>query len=587
MIRVPSFGRSLNVLGGLTMLTHLVIRNFAIIEHLEIPVRAGFTVLTGETGAGKSIIIDALNLLLGGRATTEVIRTDEDEAVVQGVFEPGKATAERLRERLGEQGIEFEGQLIIRRIVSRAGRNKVFINGSLTTVTNLADIARGLVDISGQHEHYSLLRPEEHIGLLDAFANLSGDVEAMSEAYREVNAIRRELKAMRENVRDRLHRADFLRFQLVEIDAAELEPGEEEELEGEVDRLRYAEKINDAVRSAVRHTYADNDSAVERLGEAVDALKRASQYDPRLESLAQRLEEARIAAEEAARDLQDQDLDVDNDPNRLDSVIERLEVIKKLRRKYGHDIPAILENAAQMREELHRLDNAEEHGQELEARLEKTRQKAWVIARKLSQARREAAVELRRRVEAELGDLNMARTQFVAHFTPADLPPARASEADESITLDARGFDRLEFLLAPNVGEEPRPMAKIASGGELSRIMLAIKTVLAERDAIDTYVFDEVDTGIGGATADVVGQKIQNASRDHQVLCITHLASIASRSDHHYLVEKMLVDERTQSIIRPLSDEERIEEIARMLGGARVTTTTRDAARELLTQQVR
>ncbi|RAL22194.1 DNA repair protein RecN [Lujinxingia litoralis] len=569
------------------MLTHLVIRNFAIIEHLEIPVRPGFTVLTGETGAGKSIIIDALNLLLGGRASTEVIRTDEDEAIVQGVFEPSAITAERLRQRLAEQGIDFEGQLIIRRILSRSGRNKVFVNGSLTTLANLASLARGLVDISGQHEHYSLLRADEHIGLLDAFAGLSEQVATMGAAYSQVNTLKRELKALHENVRDRLHRADFLRFQLVEIDAAELEPGEEEKHEAEVDRLRYAEKINDAVRSALRHTYAGQDSAVERLGEAVDALKRAARYDTRLEGLAQRLDEARIAAEETARDLQDQDLDIDADPGRLDTVIERLEVIKKLRQKYGQDIPAILENAAHMREELHRLDNAEEHGHELEARLEKARQKAWVIARKLSQARREAAVELRRRVEAELGDLNMARTQFVPHFSPAELPPTQASEADAAITLDARGFDRLEFLLAPNVGEEPRPMAKIASGGELSRIMLAIKTVLAERDTIDTYVFDEVDTGIGGATADVVGAKIQHAARDHQVLCITHLASIASRSDHHYVVEKMLVDERTQSIIRPLSEEERIDEVARMLGGARVTTTTRDAARELLTQQAR
>ncbi len=564
------------------MLSHLVIRNFAIIDHLEIPFRKGFTVLTGETGAGKSIIVDALNLLLGGRASTDVIRTDEEQAVVEGVFEPTDGAAQRVAELLDARGIDFDGQLIIRRILSRNGRNKVFINGSLTTVSNLAEISRDLVDISGQHEHYSLVRVEEHIDLVDTFAGLDDERRKMAQVFGEVRRLRRRLKKLREDDRDRLHRIDFLRYQLEEIDAAELEAEEEEKLDAEVERLKYAERIGDAVRSASNHLHDSEAAAVDRLGHALAAVESVAAHDEALEELATRLDEANVLVSDIARDLQDYSADLQSDPTRLDELIARQETIKKLCRKHGATVEDILDTAAEMRRELHELENAEELGGELEKKLQKAREDAWTVARSLSEKRRDAARRLGASIEAELADLNMKDARFEVSFSPEELPGQSAPPAGEGPTLEHHGFDTVEFLLAPNVGEKLHPLAKIASGGELSRVMLAIKTVLVDGDAVSTYVFDEIDTGIGGATADIVGAKIEATAHSHQVLCITHLASIASRSDHHYLVEKFQQDGRTHSTIRPLDGEERIEALARMLGGHRATEKTREAARELL-----
>ena len=564
------------------MLSHLVIRNFAIIDHLEIPFHSGFTALTGETGAGKSIIIDALNLLLGGRASTEVIRTDEEEAVVEGIFEPKGAAAEHVSEQLDARGIDFDGQLIIRRIVSREGRNKVFINGSLTTVSNLGEVTRGLVDISGQHEHYSLVRVEEHIVLLDAFAELGAELQKMDEAYREVRRLRRQLQDLRDDDRDRLHRIDFLRYQLGEIMDAELEPGEEEEIDTEVERLKHAEKITDAIHTAANHVHDAHDSAVERLGNARASLTHVSAHDEQLADLEERLKQANLLVSDIARDIQDYGADFESDPARLDKLIERLEVIKELRRKYGADIAEVLNSAAEMRQELDRLENAEEHGEQLEQKLQQARVQGWKIARRLSKTRRQAARQLEAKIEAELNALNMAGARFRIAFEPETLPGASTPPKSQAPLLHKRGLDSVEFLLAPNVGEKLCPLASIASGGELSRIMLAIKSVVVARDTIATYIFDEIDAGIGGATADVVGAKIEATAASHQVICITHLASIASRSDHHYQVEKLERDGRTHSTIVPLDEDQRIDAIARMLGGTRATDKTRDAARELL-----
>ncbi len=564
------------------MLSHLIIRNFAIIDHLEIPFHRGYTVLTGETGAGKSIIVDALNLLLGGRASTEVIRTDEEKAIVEGVFEPREGAARQVEELLDARGIEFDGQLVIRRIVSRSGRNKVFINGSLTTATNLAEVSRDLVDISGQHEHYSLVRVEGHIDLVDAFASHDGALGQMAEVYGEVHRLRRRLKKLREDDRDRLHRIDFLRYQLEEIDKAELERGEEKELDAEVERLKYAERIGDALRSASNDLHDAAGAAVERIGNALGSVNSVAAHDERLEQLAQRIDEANVLVSDIALDLHDYSAGLQSDPNRLDKLIERQETIKKLRRKHGATIADILDTADELRRELHELENAEELGEELEQELKKARQKAWVVARELSRKRRKAANRLQETIETELNELNMKDARFQVSFDPPELPGERAPRLGEGPSMDRLGFDKVEFLLAPNVGEKLHPLAKIASGGELSRVMLAIKTVLVDRDAVSTYIFDEIDTGIGGATADIVGAKIEATADSHQVLCITHLASIASRADHHYLVEKLQSEGRTHSTIRPLDDDERVEALAQMLGGHRATEKTREAARDLL-----
>lgn len=558
------------------MLSHLVIRNFAIIHHLEIPFHRGLTVLSGETGAGKSIVIDALNLLLAGRATADVIRTDEDQAVVEGIFELGQHK-DRVASLLDELGIETgDGQLLVRRIVSRSGRNKVFINGCLTTLNTLGEVTRGLVDISGQHEHISLLNTDRHLDMLDEFAVLAELRTTMRERFSHVKTLRAELASLKNNVRERLHRIDFLRFQLQEIEAAKLIPGEEEELEAELQLLKHAAKIVDATSRSENLLYGDA-SANTRVGEAIHLLTKAANYDPRIEALVERLNEAQYAIEDVARELASYNSSIEADPRRLDTIQERLEALKHLKRKHGVDIPSILAEAEKMRLELNRLENAEERGAEIEGALKRAEALAFETAQKLSKERRAAALLLARSVKQELGDLNMVNAQFNVAFVPEAMPE-NVTTAD----LTERGMDQIEFLLAANKGEQPKPLNKVASGGELSRVMLAMKNVLAERDTIPTYIFDEVDTGIGGSTADMVGAKIAESAAEHQVICITHLAQIASRGKHHYLVEKITEGARTETIIRPLTAEERIEEIARMLGGARVTSKTREAAEELL-----
>ncbi len=551
------------------MLSHLVIRNFAIIHHLEIPFYDGLTVLTGETGAGKSIVINALNLVLGGRASTDVIRTDQDEAVVEAVFQLSEAHVERVSEYLDALGIDpGAGQLVVRRIISRSGRNKVFINGSASTLSVLQDITSGMVDISGQHEHYSLMKREKHIRMLDAFGVLNELSDTMQQKFERVQSIRAELESLQTDERDRLNRIDFLTYQLEEIESAGLSEGEEEELESDFNRLKNAEKIHESTSQAGYLIYNGDKSAVEKVSEAHSVLAKMASVDEGLAELADRLDSTRISLEDIARELDLYTSDLDSDPRRLDKVISRLEMIKKLKRRHGVDIAAVLEEARQMREELDNLENAEERSAEIEAELKKATDEAMKVAQELSKERREAGNLLKRGVESELEGLNMKGAQLEVWF--------------EESELSATGIDTIEFLLAANAGEAPKPMTKIASGGELSRIMLAMKAVLADRDSIPIYIFDEVDTGIGGSTADRVGEKIAETATQHQVLCITHLAQIASRGNHHYLVEKATVEDRTESSVRPLTDDERVEEIARMLGGARVTAKTREAASELL-----
>ncbi len=552
------------------MLSHLVIRKFAIIDHLEIAFHRGLTVLTGETGAGKSIIIDALNLLLGGRASTDVIRTSEDEAVVEGIFELRKQHASRVTAVLESEGIAPESnQLLVRRIISRSGRNKVFINGSLASVSTLALVTRGLVDISGQHEHYSLVDEERHLDILDAYGDLLKDRDQVASDYDTVRRLLAEKRELEADLRDRLHRIDFLKYQLTEIQAAKLEPGEEASLNEEYLRLKNAEKIGGAVVGAAGHLYENESSAGAAIAEAIELLRSVTSFDPKLEETIEQLKGAKIVVQDVARELQFRD-DINADPRRLDEVQSRLEKLKRLRRKHGRDIEELIEHAAEMKAELNRLENAEERGEVLEAELEKARGVALDAARSLSEKRTKAAKRFSKAVEEELGALNMGRTTFVLENIP-----------DEE-RLSARGIDHVTFRIAPNEGEDPKPLSKIASGGELSRIMLAIKAVLADRDDISTYIFDEVDSGISGETADRVGEKIAATAADHQVLCITHLPQIASRGDHHYLIAKNVVDGRTQSTLTPLEIEGRVEEVARMLGGARVTAKTLEAARELI-----
>ncbi len=568
------------------MLNRLEIRNFAIIDQLDILFRDGYTVFTGETGAGKSIIVDALDLILGGRASTDLIRTGEEEAHVEGEFSLHGEPLERIETLLDRADHPHQAPLRIRRRIRRSGRNRVYVNGESATVSLLRDLTPGLVDISGQHEHYSLLEAERHLEIVDAVGELDAEREAMADAYERVESLRNKIASLEADIADHGDRAEVLEYQLEELEEADLTPGEEDKLENELARLKHGEVIGTAVQDALTLCDESDHPAVEQLSVAVDHLREAARHDGDLEEYVERLERARIETEEIARSLTTYLQDLEVDPERIDAVVERLETLKQLERKHEvDDVEGLIERAEKLREEVDFLRHAESNLDELRDDLQEAEREAFRVARELSQARRRVAETLQERIERELSELNMGATRFHVQFEPPSLPGARATEriADEGdLHLGARGFDALEFVIAPNPGEALQPMAEIASGGELSRIMLAIKSVLMERDDVETYVFDEVDTGIGGRTADVVGRKIQRTAESHQIICITHLPQIASRADHHYRVEKTSRGGRTHSDVEHLGDEERIEEVARMLAGTTVSDKTREAARELL-----
>lgn len=548
------------------MLSHLLIKNFAVIDHLEIPFEQGLTVLTGETGAGKSIIINALNLLLAGRANTDVVRTGFQHAEVEGIFELNTSEIDTILEAHGIA--PSSGQLVIKRVVSRNGRNKIFINGNASTLAILGKITHGLVDISGQHEHVSLMHPDRHLNILDAYAGLEKLRSQMKDQFSKLQLIKKELSDFEENVRTRLNRIDYIKFQLEEIDRAELIPGERKKLEEDLGLLKNASKIDGSISNIIDVLYEDERSAYLRISSAMTELAQLTTWTENAEEIKSSIEGVRLTIEEGVRNLTTIRENLEVDPNRIDGVIERLELLKHLERKHGGNIEHILSYASAMHEELQQLENAESRTQELELALKNATSKSEIIAKKLSENRKKSAKKLQKAVESELDDLNMSGTQFVLDFEKTD--------------LQYRGYDRATFLVSPNKGEAPKSIAKIASGGELSRIMLALKTVHSARDTVATYIFDEVDSGIGGSTADRVGDKLAKTAENHQVLCITHLAQIASRATHQYVVEKIELEGRTASTIRPLNSEERIEEIARMLGGERVTNKTREAAKELL-----
>ncbi len=568
------------------MLTHLIIRNFAIIDELEIAFSEGFTVVTGQTGAGKSILVNALNLVLGGRASMDVIRSQAPEAVVEAIFEPeGHHGWAKINAWLEERGIELgDGQLIVRRIVARSGRNKVFINGSAVRVSTLRELTRGMVDISGQHEHYSLMDASRHVLILDGFAGLEERRERVSEAVDRLRALTREVEALQRGERERLTQIDFLRFQLDEIDSAELDPDEEEALQTEMQRLRHAEQLREVAQGARHRLYEGELAVVDVVSGICHDLDRVASMDPRLGTVQESLESARIQLEDVAVELRSYAQEVDDDPRRLMQVETRLEKIERLKRKHGVDVAAILKRADEMRSELERLERTEERIDEALVQMQALQKVVLAQARTLSERRKEAARRLTQLVESELAVLGMkgCRFEVIIEHGEQDGQVVTDTALAGLGALGPYGIDQVEFAIAPNRGEEPKPMARIASGGELSRIMLAIKSGLLMTDTVATYVFDEIDTGIGGSVAEVVGRKIKEVSRNRQVICITHLPQIASFGHWHMVVEKCHHVDRTVSSIRQLSDNERVGEVARMLGGVTITQKTLDHAEEMI-----
>lgn len=554
------------------MLTDLNIRNFAIIDRMHVHFGPGFNVLTGETGAGKSILLGALGLLLGERARTDVVRTGEDEAAVEAIFDLSGTAAAEVQALLAEAGLEGEsGEIIIRRLLSRSGKNRIFINGALVTLAQLQPIAEKLVTIYGQHEHQSLLRAETHLPLLDAYAGSDADLSAYRQLFECLRQKREQLRALDRDEHQRQVRLDLIAHQCREITAAQPRVGEDEELEAERRLLQHAERLLAATAGGFERLYGGEGAVCEQLARTAAELEALGAVDPRLGSLAGELNSALYSLEDVASQLRGYAESLSFDPGRQEEVESRLATLATLKRKYGADIAGILAYRDGISEELEQLGDLDGTRKKLGDEIARLEQQLDLAAQALSARRRDAARHLAARVEAELADLAMARARFHINLQPLAEP-------------GPWGREKVEFFLAPNPGEEPRPLARIASGGELSRIMLALRRAAPEQQGVATLIFDEVDAGIGGATATRVGEKLRALARERQVLCVTHLPQVAAFGDRQYHIAKCESDGRTRTTIELLDGEERIREMARMLGGARVTERTLEHARELIHQ---
>jgi DNA repair protein RecN (Recombination protein N) len=576
------------------MLAELNIADFAIIDKLSLTFNGGFNVLTGETGAGKSIIIDAVSMLLGGRADTSFVRAEADRARVEGVFrlaEPLQALINPILEREGLEG-DAPDTLVLGREIRSTGRNFCRVNGSTVNLNILEEIAAALVDIHGQSEHLSLLQVRQHQVFLDRYASLDEQRGALAAEVRQLRQIRQELADLRRDAQHLARRLDQLSFQVEEIGAAKLKPGEEAELNIERNRLANAEQLSqfagEAYRLLIEGGDTDQPSAADLLGQAGRAIGNLVKLDPTLQDQQQLADNLNYQLEELAGTLRDYSENIDFDPTRLQEVEERLSLIFSLKRKYGDSIEEIIEFGERAKAELENISHSEERIEELREAEEALRRSIGQMALALSTARREAGETLAQGVVAQLADLGMAKADFAVELKwTDDLNGVYVeTEQNEILTLacDERGIDRIEFLIAPNPGEPLKPLVKVASGGETSRVMLALKTVLASADETPTLIFDEIDQGIGGRIGGVVGRKLWDLSHQgqHQVLCVTHLPQIAGYGDTHYHVTKQVSGARTQTGVEVLAGDGRVEELAQMLGT--LSQSTRQSAREILNE---
>ncbi len=563
------------------MLQELTIRNFAIIEDLNIRFGPGLTILSGETGAGKSIIINAFNLLLGSRASAALVRTGAQSAELEALFDISSGS--RVAGIMHEMGYDPGEGLLVRRVVASNDRHRIYINGRLATIQVLTAITAHLASISGQHAHQGLLKEEEHLQILDQFGGLMGLRDQYSAAYTGMlPLIRRE----QELLQRRAHQGEQIalwRFQQQEIEAAALKPDEDQDLEKERLRLKNGQALYQTVQQCIDALYGGDSAVFETVGQLSKDLARMSQVDDRLTGKASELEDLTYRIEDLSAGLTDYLKHIDLDPQGLEAVEERLDTLNKLKRKYGGTLERVLAYAADLSRRLGELESLDDALAQVRSALESGQARLCSMAADLSARRRAAALRLAASVEQELALLRMEGTRFVVAL---DGVPA-AKEGSPYLCcqqggLTENGLDRAAFMIAPNVGEAIKPLAAIASGGELSRVVLALKAILAQNDSLETVVFDEVDAGIGGGVADGVGKKLASLARRHQILCITHLPQIARFGDQHLLIAKAVVEGRTKTTITPLDTDDRVKELARMLGGEQITPTTLAHARELL-----
>lgn len=547
------------------MLSLLHIENIAVIEQAEISFDRGFHVLTGETGAGKSILIDAISAILGERSYRDMIRTGTEKASVRAIF-----TEVPEYPWFEENGVEYDSEVVIQRDIYLDGRNNCRVNGTPVTVTILRKLGIQLINIHGQHDSASLFDENNHLTFLDDFAENYPLRETYCEKFEAVSSLRKEIERFSMDEGEKLRKLEMLKYQIAEIEKAELEAGEDDALEERRKVLQNAEKLSDGLNSAVESLYGgdDTDGAISLISTAQRDLARLSRYTDTFSELQEKLTDLMYQLQDAADELRQQQDDLSYSGDELERIEARLDVIHRLRRKYGADCAEILQYLENARKELDEIEFSDDHLDKLKRKLLKAEKEAWDAAYALRDSRNEAAERLSARILDELSQLDMPKVQFSCVFT--------------ELELTANGADGVAFYMSANAGEALKPMSKVASGGELARIMLAIKNVLAEQDQVSTLIFDEVDTGVSGRAAVKVAEKLHSIAKNKQVLCITHLPQIAARGDNHMLISKSERDGRTYTTVTPLDREGRKQELARIIGGANITETTLKSAEEML-----
>ena len=547
------------------MLSLLHIENIAVIESADISFDRGFNVLTGETGAGKSIVIDAISAILGERAYRDMIRTGTTKASVRAVFTEVPELA-----WFADNGVEYDSETIIQREIYLDGKNVCRVNGSLVSVSILRKLGLQLINIHGQHDSASLFDEDNHLTFLDAFADNDALRADYSEKYEAVAGLRREIDRMTMDEGEKLRRMETLRYQIAEIEKAELEAGEDEELEARRKILQNAEKLSDGMEEAVECLYGgdDSDGAAGLLAQAEHALARLSRFTDAYAALHEKVADLMYQVQDVAEEVRDSRDDLSYSSDELERIESRLDKIHRLRRKYGVTCADILEYLEKSKKELDEIEFADDHLEHLKKKLKKAENAAWDAADILRKNRMKTADSMSSRILTELAQLDMPRVQFEVQFTQLD--------------LTANGADSVAFYMSANAGEALKPMSKVASGGELARIMLAMKNVLAEKDAVNTLIFDEVDTGVSGRAAQKVAEKLRSVATHKQVLCVTHLPQLAALANTHLLIAKSERDGRTYTSVTPLDIEGRKRELARIIGGTNITETTLKSAEEML-----
>lgn len=553
------------------MLVSLNIKNVAVIKSLEVGFHGGMTAFTGETGAGKSIIIDSINMILGARASRELVRYGTDKAVVQAVFDGcGEA-----RELLEDAGIDCEeDEIIVTRTLTAEGKSTARINGSAVTLAQLREIADKLINIHGQHDNQALLNPDRHITFLDSFAASRDALDKYCAIYAESRRIKKQLSALEMDEKDRMQRIDLLEYQIKEISEAKLVAGEEEDLESRRELLENAEEIAEASETAYSNLYdmEEAQSAYDCISVAVNAIGSISGVSAELGAIYDRLSEAMYTIEDAAHEIKEFSARTEYDPAELNDIMERLDLISRLRRKYGATVADIIAHGAKAQSELDGIANADERTQELRAELKESLARLKAAGTELSRIRKTAARELGTRIEKALSELDMEKAKFNVRV-------------EDLHTFGRDGINRVEFMISTNPGEPMKPLVKIASGGELSRVMLAMKSVLSESDSVETMIFDEIDTGVSGSAAVRIAKKLRTIAADKQVICITHLPQLTAAADNHYRISKAADGDMASTTLTELDREGRIDEIARIIDGAEATETAKTHAERLLSEQ--